>query len=608
MNTSVNRSLANGLSCTLIAIAGLLGACGGDTSGTESGTEAASTSAGPTTGGPTTDDVTTSSASDTDAPTTGGSNSASDGETTTAPGTTTNPGPTTDPDTDNGTTTTNPIDTTTAGPGCGDGEVGPGEECDDGADNGPGNACNAECKANVCGDGDPGPGEECDDGNIDDTDECIAGCKVAFCGDGFLGPNEVCDDGNGVDDDDCTNDCVIGLPGSCRPSEIFGASGGFPAYTDPAYANFLEKKIAVMTSNNQGDGWVLHVIDISGAPPPPNLNYNAPKYHNAAWQQGSIGKVFGLTLDSAGNVYVAPTTVYGANNSPAILKKIDSKTGAVSNFATLPNNGPAYGNLNYDCVSETIYVSNHDDGRVYQVDMSGKVVSTYRHSDKNVTLGLPNDPGEPNGVFIPLGQRVWAVQSHAGRLYYSVWAEDTGRKSAVESNAIWSVGYKDETGVIDPATAKLEFLLPAYNGQNYSNPVSDISFAATGWMLISQRSMNNDTQTTAHQSTTYEYQYMNGTWVLKGTTYLVGELVGSAAGGVDHDFEEGGYVWMTGDALDFYTPNVVYGLQGTPHGGGDITNSTLIDLDGEIVGQDKTAMGDVELPIPGDVPPVPEPQ
>jgi hypothetical protein len=62
-----------------------------------------------------------------------------------------------------------------------------------------------------------------------------------------------------------------------------------------------------------------------------------------------------------------------------------------------------------------------------------------------VTIGPANDPGEPNGVFIPLGERVWAVQSHAGRLYYSVWNEDTGRKNANESNEIWSVGYVDET-------------------------------------------------------------------------------------------------------------------------------------------------------------------
>jgi len=641
MVTTTNRYAVNGFGCTLIATVCLLAGCGGDTASTEAA-ETTSTPQSTSDANPTSTDASTSAASDTVQPTSAGSNSDSDSEATTTGDT--GPGTSTDPSTTSGASATTTSGSTSAGPGCGDGVIDGAEECDDGpanaddaactaactvnvcgdgklyntgegseacddgADNGPGEACNAQCEANVCGDGDQGPDEQCDDGNMVNTDFCTEGCLVAFCGDGILGDFEDCDDGNAVDDDDCTNACVAGLPGSCRPSEIYGASGGFPAFTDPAYKNFLDKKVAVMTSNQQQDGWVLHVIDISGDPPPPNLNYNAPKYHNAAWQQNNIGKIFGLTLDSAGNIYVAPTTVYGANQSPATIKKIDSKTGLVSNFATLPNNGPAFGNINYDCVSETIYVSSHEDGRVYQIDMSGKVVSTYRHSDKSVTVGLPNDVGEPNGVFIPLGQRVWAVQSHAGRLYYSVWWEDTGRKNVNESNAIWSVGYKDETGVIDPMTAKLEFLAPAYNNQNYSNPVSDISFAATGWMLISQRSMNNDNQTTAHQSTTYEYQYMNGVWVLKGTTYLVGELVGSAAGGVDHDFEENGYVWMTGDALDFYTPNVVYGLQGTPHGGGDIKNSTLIDLDGEITQQDKTAMGDVELPIPGDVPPVPEPQ
>ena len=48
---------------------------------------------------------------------------------------------------------------------CGDGEVGPGEECDDGAGNGDDAACKLDCTLNVCGDGEVGPGEQCDDGN-----------------------------------------------------------------------------------------------------------------------------------------------------------------------------------------------------------------------------------------------------------------------------------------------------------------------------------------------------------------------------------------------------------------------------------------------------------
>jgi hypothetical protein len=400
--------------------------------------------------------------------------------------------------------------------------------------------------------------------------------------------------------------------GSCRPSEIHGASGGFPKFSDPAWAPFIDKKIAIVTTNQQEapNYHVLHIVDISGAPPPPALNYAAPKYRHASWTQQNLGKVFGLTLDSDGNIYVAATTVYQANPWPNKIRKIDAVTGAITDFATLPNNGPAFGNLNYDCVSETIYVSSHEDGRIYQLDMAGQVVSTYRHSDKTVTMGLANDPGEPDGQFTPLGDtRVWAVQSHAGRLYYSIWREDTGRMSP-GSNEIWSVGYVDEGGVVDPTTAKKEFDAPNNQNSDFSNPVSDLSFAATGWMLISQRTMTGDMNTLAHQSYTYEYQFNinNQTWEPKGMTYVVGELQGSAAGGVDHDFEEDGYVWMTGDALDFYTPAVVYGLQGTPHGGGTYQISTIIDMDDELQDQDKTEQGDVELPIPGDANPVPPPQ
>jgi hypothetical protein len=400
-------------------------------------------------------------------------------------------------------------------------------------------------------------------------------------------------------------------PGSCRPSEIYGAAGGFPIFEDPAYANYLDKTVAIVTHNTHGGGAnnVITIVDISGDAPPPNMNYLAPRYWNPNWSQANLGKVFGLTLDSEGNIFVAATTVYGANPAPGSIKRIDHVTGEISNFATLPNNGPALGNINYDCVSQTIYASNHEDGRIYQIDMNGDVVSTYHHGTGDVTLGLAEDLGEPNGAFAPLGQRPWAVQSHAGRLYYSVWWEHSQAQHQTENNEVWSVAYEDDDGVPDASTAQKEFVIPStQNGGISSTPVSDISLAATGWMLVAQRTMNGDTGTGAHQSTTYEYDYVNGQWEWQGTTYVVGELLPfSAAGGVDHDFDPNGYVWMTGDALDFYTPNVVYGLQGTPYGGGGIETSTLIDLDAEVVNQDKTVYGDVELPIPGDANPVPPP-
>jgi len=251
---------------------------------------------------------------------------------------------------------------------------------------------------------------------------------------------------------------VVPGVGSCRASEIYGASGGFPAFNDPAYDDFLDRTVALVTHQPQSPLTnVLTIIDISGAPPPPNANYLAPKYSQPQWTQDQLGKIFGITLDSHGNIYVAATTVYGANPAPNKIRRIDGDTGAITDFATLPNSGPAFGNLNYDCVSETIYVSNHEDGRIYQVDMSGDVVSTYHHATGDVTLGLADDADEPDGVFAPLGERVWAVQSHAGRLYYSVWVEHSQTVNPNQDNEIWSVGYADDDGVPDATTAQKEF-------------------------------------------------------------------------------------------------------------------------------------------------------
>ncbi|WP_293247370.1 DUF4215 domain-containing protein [Nannocystis sp.] len=91
--------------------------------------------------------------------------------------------------------------------GCGDGVLDRGEGCDDGRDNGPGNACKADCTVNVCGDGDLGPGEACDDGDTRAGDGCSAGCQLELCGDGMVDPGEACDDGNLVAGDGCEADC-----------------------------------------------------------------------------------------------------------------------------------------------------------------------------------------------------------------------------------------------------------------------------------------------------------------------------------------------------------------------------------------------------------------
>ena len=100
-------------------------------------------------------------------------------------------------------------DASDSGSACGDGIVEGEEECDAGAENGPGHACTSACLVNVCGDGERGPGEGCDDGNAIDDDGCTNVCALPSCGDGILGAGEQCDDGNAVEDDACLGTCVF---------------------------------------------------------------------------------------------------------------------------------------------------------------------------------------------------------------------------------------------------------------------------------------------------------------------------------------------------------------------------------------------------------------
>jgi cysteine-rich repeat protein len=77
---------------------------------------------------------------------------------------------------------------------CGNGIVDPGEQCDDGTNNGqPGSACDVTCHIveNLCGNGVVDRGEQCDPGPNDSAtcnsvDAGAVACQFARCGDGYI--------------------------------------------------------------------------------------------------------------------------------------------------------------------------------------------------------------------------------------------------------------------------------------------------------------------------------------------------------------------------------------------------------------------------------------
>ncbi|MCA9716681.1 MAG: choice-of-anchor L domain-containing protein [Myxococcales bacterium] len=183
---------------------------------------------------------------------------------------------------------------------CGDGVLDDGEQCDDGNLD-PGDGCDDQCNEELdpfCGDGnvDADLGEECDDGNMMDGDGCDGACvtEPCECGNGVQEWCEACDDGNDVDNDNCTSDCTPPPDEECQPEPVD------PMDPDPYIScdGMLDKNEALSPFQamdlNCGDA-INETIFISN----PSLNSNNAN----AWQ---IAKGFGTYEAMPGELLYSP--------------------------------------------------------------------------------------------------------------------------------------------------------------------------------------------------------------------------------------------------------------------------------------------------------------
>ncbi len=156
-------------------------------------------------------------------------------------------------------------------------------------------------------------------------------------------------------------------------------------------------------------------------------------YRHHQWDIGSIGNVYGLTIDNARNIYATSSVNYGTtyggadaaigygaigdgtsneigNNNDddsvdpnrfgasGVVYKIDKGNGDVSVFAKLPqtkqtfkqqsceedsdvtvdrNTGLGLGNIAYDATHNQFFVSDFSDGKIYRIDADGTVEGNY---------------------------------------------------------------------------------------------------------------------------------------------------------------------------------------------------------------------------------------
>lgn len=397
------------------------------------------------------------------------------------------------------------------------------------------------------------------------------------------------------------------------------ASQAVPVLAATAPFPLLPGEVVVTCSaGGAPNGVVLAVFDVrnpAANAPGVNQNWLAPVYHATNWTRDVFAgnEVFGVTLDDADppNIYATSSSSYGTDilGSGKVFR-IDGVTGAVAVFVELPNcpsfpscigtSSAGLGNIAFDAAHDQFFVTNFFDGKIYRLSAAGAVLETF-------------DPFQPfdsaqNSIqgFVPLGERVWGVGVHDGRVYFGRWSSDYRKGPA---NSVWSVAL-DAAGAFS-GRESLE-VTPPILGTGLSMPVADIDFSVEGRMLLAERTMITDTLPGARQSRVLESVGGHGAWTPSPQTFAVGSAPRTnAAGGADYVCEEErttGVVAM-GDALHFGPGDFIYGLQIFPPTGGTIENSYLVDLDEETTQPDKFLLGSLDVyDVCGadEVPPLPD--
>ncbi|MEJ2123670.1 MAG: hypothetical protein P8Y47_02390, partial [Alphaproteobacteria bacterium] len=239
-----------------------------------------------------------------------------------------------------------------------------------------------------------------------------------------------------------------------------------------------------------------------------------------------IGQVFATTLDDGlgedvPNIYLGQTAAYGlyivtpdadgdgvperakkgsyeaqwmagqlgeaTGGGTGAIYKVDGQTGAVSLFATLPDNsGAGVGDIVFDKESRQFFASDLDKGLIYRLSKTGEVIDSFDHgvmgrpakglgavvddgSQIDITsIGFDTETPDTWG-FTQKERRVYGLAMQGGRLYYAV------------DGQVWSIGVSAD-GFAEEARWELDAEALKSDG-----PITDMLFDKAGRMYLAQR-------------------------------------------------------------------------------------------------------------------------
>jgi len=202
--------------------------------------------------------------------------------------------------------------------------------------------CSAECDAqNPC----------IDIGDTCNLDTCLCEYEpIPYCGDGNLDPDEECDDGNNIDGDGCSADCMLELEGECTPHTIGywkqPCKGHFNHETQESMEEYLET-VHDLTDFFDDVEDFDDMCEILEPKEPASMQERAQQQIMALWLNVASGKLYLQTTIDLGNLSDSGTVGDALDEAESL---IDSDPEKAKDIADKINNAANTGDVIIECL------------------------------------------------------------------------------------------------------------------------------------------------------------------------------------------------------------------------------------------------------------------